>query len=73
MKIVNQLKPECDGCLNFELDANAEFELDANAETENYFFGDGRYPDRHITINCKKRVMCDHLCRYLVKVSNGKE
>ena len=65
MKIVNQLKPECDGRLNFE--------LDANAETENYFFGDGRYPDQHITINCKKRVMCDHLCRYLVKVSNGKE
>lgn len=65
MKIINQLKPECDMCPNFV--------LDANTETEDYFFGDGRYLDQHVTINCRNRELCDHLRRYLANVNDGKE
>ena len=65
MKIINQLKPVCDTCPHFV--------LSADAETEDYFFGEGHYANRHILINCRNRELCDHLCRYLVNVNDGKE
>lgn len=56
MRVSVDLKPMCDCCPDFVLDA-----------TSDTLFADGNVFDRVTAVKCKNRELCDRIQRYVVK------